>query len=217
MSNRKLMVITAVIALLGFVIIALLYGNSGKNQSASTAVVDENILVRFHSPVFGPQNAPVTIVEFFDPACEACSAFHPYVKQIMGKFPGKVRVVLRYTAFHQGSDTVVRILEAARLQNMFEPVLEALYETQPNWAVHGAPNLDIAWVAVAKAGLDVERARKDMMRAEITAVLDQDTADVKRVGVKKTPTFFVNGKALPSFGVQQLYDLVSAEVAATGS
>ena len=217
MSNRKLMAITAVIALLGFLIVAVLYSNSEKDQSVSTAVVDENILVRFHSPVFGPQSAPVTIVEFFDPACEACRAFHPIVKQIMGEFPGKVRVVLRYAAFHNGSDTVVRILEAARLQNVFEPVLEALYETQPNWAIHGAPNLDVAWAAVAKAGLDVEQARQDMMRSEITAVLDQDAADIKQVGVKQTPTFFVNGKALPSFGVQQLYDLVVAEVEATGS
>jgi protein-disulfide isomerase len=37
-------------------------------------------------------------------------------------------------------------------------------------------------------------------------------ADVKNVGVQKTPTFFVNGKPLPSFGAEQLYKLVHEEV-----
>ena len=37
-------------------------------------------LVRTHSPVVGPVEAPVTIVEFFDPACPGCRAYYPYVK-----------------------------------------------------------------------------------------------------------------------------------------
>ena len=32
-------------------------------------------LMRSYSPIMGPEDAPVTIVEFFDPACEACRAF----------------------------------------------------------------------------------------------------------------------------------------------
>ena len=37
-------------------------------------------LVRMHSPVIGSREAPVTIVEFFDPVCETCRAFYPVVK-----------------------------------------------------------------------------------------------------------------------------------------
>lgn len=50
---------------------------------------------------------------------------------------------------------------------------------------------------------------------DIVAVLDQDAADVATVGVRKTPTFFVNGKPLTDFGAQQLFDLVESEVEAT--
>lgn len=91
--------------------------------------------------MIGPVNAPVTIVEFFDPSCEACRAFHPVVKKIMGSFPQEVRLVLRYTPLHEGSDEAVRILEAARLQNKFEPVLETLLGSQQDWAIHGDPEL----------------------------------------------------------------------------
>jgi protein-disulfide isomerase len=42
-----------------------------------------------HSPVLGPQGAPVTIVEFFDPACETCHAFYP-----IGRFAQRESITL---------------------------------------------------------------------------------------------------------------------------
>lgn len=173
-----------------------------------------SVYVRRHSPVIGPANAPVTITEFFDPSCEACRAFYPIVKQIMAQYPNDVRLVLRYTPLHEGSEEAVRILETARQQNVFEPVLEALFVEQPQWATHGGPQLERAWAAARAAGLDETRAREAMQAPRITAALNQDIADATTLGVRGTPTFFVNGKPLPSFGPRQLYDLVRAEVEA---
>ncbi len=182
------------------------------NRAGSLDPSGAEALVREHSPVMGPPDAPVTIVEFFDPSCEACRAFHPLVKNILAQYPDDVRVVVRYAAFHDGSDQAVGIIEAARRQDLFVPVLEALLAAQPEWALHGNPNLDRAWQAAAAAGLDLERARQDATSAEVAAVLRQDTSDVDALGVRQTPTFFVNGKSLPSFGPQQLIELVEAEV-----
>lgn len=217
MTRRLLVAITAVVALFGFGGAAFFYDRNTEEKGESAASPQDDVLVRAHSPILGPENAPVTIVEFFDPACEACRAFYPVVKQIMGAFPEQVRVVLRYTAFHKGSDEVIRVLEAARLQGVFEPVLEAVLKAQPAWAAHDAPDLAKAWEAAGGAGLDVQKARADMLMPDITGVLNQDMADVQTVGVKQTPTFFVNGKPLPSFGAQQLYDLVQSEVSAVVS
>ena len=178
------------------------------------AVPKDNALVRAYSPSVGPVAAKVTIVEFFDPACEACRAFYPIVKQTMAQYPGNVRLVLRYAPLHQGSDEAVRILEAARLQNRFISVLEALLARQPEWAAHGNMDLDKAWAIAGEAGLDVRRARQASRAAKITAVLNQDIQDLKTVGVSQTPTFFVNGKPLQDFGVAQFQDLVRREVAA---
>ncbi len=215
MSKRILVVAVAVIAFVTFGATALLYNRNDGSQTASLTPLESTPLVRAHSVVLGKKDAPVTIVEFFDPACEACRAFHPIVKQILTKYEGSVKVVLRYAAFHEGSDEAVRILEAARLQGLFEPVLEALLEKQPTWSAHGAPDLKKAWQAAGAAGLDLTRARKEQLMPEITATLIQDAADVKKVGVEGTPTFFVNGKPLPSFGSQQLVDLVVSEIEAS--
>jgi predicted DsbA family dithiol-disulfide isomerase len=65
-----------------------------------------------------------------------------------------------------------------------------------------------------QAGVDVERLRRDMDDPRITAVLEQDLADIRALGVTKTPSFFVNGRPLEPFGVQPLVDLVASEVAA---
>lgn len=180
------------------------------NPSGSQA---DNRLVRFHSPVFGPRNAPVTIVEFFDPACETCRAFYPIVKDILKQYPNDVRLVIRYAPFHAGSDQVVKLLEAAKLQDKYLPVLEMVLAAQPQWADHGKPNLDLAYRAAQEAGLDIAKAQADAQTPAIDGVLKQDIEDLTALEVTKTPTFFVNGRGLPSFGDQQLMALVAEEVA----
>nr|WP_242701322.1 thioredoxin domain-containing protein [Acidovorax sp. SD340] len=162
--------------------------------------------------VIGPREAPVTIVEFFDPACETCRAFYPVVKELMQRYPSQVRLVIRYAPSHKGSDEVVKLLEAGRRQDKYVMVLESLLAAQPQWADHGNPNLQLAYMAAEQVGLDMTRARADMAAPTLDAVLQEDVEDLTALRVDKTPTFFVNGRPLPSFGVKQLADLISVEV-----
>ena len=175
-------------------------------------------MIRPYSPILGPAEAPVTIVEFFDPACEACRAFHPIVKDIMAEHGDAVRVVIRYTPFHGvASEEAIRVLEAARMQGVYEPVLEAVLRDQPRWASHGAPEPGLVLQIAAMAGLDAEAARTQMLAPDVVAILNQDRADVETVRIRQTPTFFVNGKPLDPFGEAELRRLVAAEVAAAQS
>lgn len=169
-------------------------------------------LVRADSPVLGRADAPVTVVEFLDPACEACRAFSPLVKQILFLYPDDVRVVVRYAAFHQGSDEAIRVLEAARKQGKFAEALSALFDRQEEWASHGAPNPARAWDIAGESGVDLARARRDANAAPVANVLKRESEDLIALKVERTPTFFVNGKPLPNFGAQELLDLVAAEV-----
>ena len=175
-------------------------------------------MIRPYSPILGPADAPVTIVEFFDPACEACRAFHPIVKDIMAEHGEAVRVVIRYTPFHgAASEEAIRVLEAARMQDVYVPVLEAVLREQSRWASHGAPAPGLILQIAATAGLDAEAARTQMLAPGVVAILNQDRADVEAVGIRQTPTFFVNGKPLDPFGEAELRRLVAAEVAAAQS
>ncbi len=212
--NRRLVVLGTLVFAIALYAGAWLTLERNAPAEVTAAAPDGSALIRPHSPILGPEDAPVTIVEFFDPACEACRAFHPVLADIRERHPDQVRIVMRYAAFHDGSDTVIRLLEAARRQELFEPVLEALLKTQPAWAQHGNPQLDVAWQAAAGVGLDIERARNIINDAEIDAVLVQDAADVNTVGVQRTPTFFVDGRPLQRFGAEELMDMVRLQVEA---
>jgi protein-disulfide isomerase len=213
MNARKV----TVVALLAVIATLFVLGMNAWQRRVQTAQ-DEQVraeatrLVRMHSPVIGPPSAPVTIVEFFDPACETCRAFHPIVKDILAQYPTQVKLVIRYAPFHQGSDQVVKLLEAARRQNRYVEVLEAVLKAQPIWADHGQPRPELAWSAAVDVGLDLATARADAQRPEVDAALRQDIEDLTALQVTRTPTFFVNGRSLPSFGPEQLLTLVSEEV-----
>ncbi|MRG73912.1 thioredoxin domain-containing protein [Alphaproteobacteria bacterium HT1-32] len=213
MSRRRFIALVGVVAVGIFGIGVYLYQPAVEETAKVAPVANAADLVRHHSPIFGPKDAPVTIVEFFDPACESCRAFHPVVKDIMATYPEEVRVVLRYAAFHPPSEQAIRLLEAARLQGKLEPVLERLLETQSSWAPHGRTPESV-WNLLNGTGLDITRAQRESRRPYIVGVLNQDAADIKSFGVKGTPTFFVNGKPLLSFGENQLRELVRSEVEA---
>lgn len=218
MNRRTLVIASGSAAIAIFAGGAALYSGNKPEPTPSPAPATasgNDTLIRMHSPVIGPVAAPVTIVEFFDPSCEACRAFYPLVKQILAQAGSDVRLVLRYTAFHEGSDEAVRILEAARKQNRFEPVLEAILEQQPVWADHGRPDIEKAWQIAGSAGLNIQQGKTDAASSAVDNVLAQDMADVQANNVKQTPTFFVNGKPLTEFSPQGLYNLVKAEIDAS--
>jgi len=201
--------------LLVVVIFALgMFAFQGKKAEESTTLATKNAanLVQFYSPTTGAADAKVTLVEFFDPSCEACRAFYPLVKSILDENNGKVKLVLRYAAFHKDSDIVVKILEASKAQNLYWQSLEAVLLSQPEWADHGAPQVDKIWPYLKAAGLDVEKAKTDMKSPAIESILKQDMADVAAFNVQKTPTFYVNGKPLLNFGEDALRALVKQEI-----
>jgi protein-disulfide isomerase len=199
---------------LAFVLAAYIYSAQREQAIRAVSESEGSPLEREYSVSKGPADARVVLVEFFDPACETCREFHPYVKELVAGHPGKVRLVLRYAPFHQGADTMVLILEAARRQNRFWETLEVIYATQPQWASHHQPQPELIWQFLPDAGVDVERIRKDIRDPDLMAVMHQDLADGRALGVRKTPQFFVNGKPLLSFGRLQLKSLLDSEVAA---
>lgn len=206
--KQKTLLGLALACLFGAFVLATLVYNV-ERESAALPPAAQAALQRMHSPSLGPQDAPVTIVEFLDPACETCAAFYPLVKQILAANPQKIRLVLRYAPFHKGSDQVVAALEAARRQDKFWPALEALLAAQATWVQHHVAQPERIWPILERAGVDLARLRADLAAPEIGRVIEQDLLDAQTLQVQKTPDFFVNGKPLPSFGEQPLRELVA--------
>ncbi len=214
MKKSNLVILAVALMVAAFASAAFLY-NSQQSQSQESRTKDNSdALVQTYSFKMGNPDAKVTIVEFMDPACETCKHFHPFVKELMRKNSGKINLVIRYAPFHKGSDYMVKILEAVRKQHKFRQVLDLMFETQSVWASHHNPQPELFWNILERKGYDIARIKKDMQNPAIQKIIDQDLADGARLGANKTPTFFVNGKPMPSFGYNQLRELVNTEVAA---
>jgi predicted DsbA family dithiol-disulfide isomerase len=71
---------------------------------------------------------------------------------------------------------------------------------------------DQVWPVLGGLGLDLERLRNDINAPEVARRIAQDMSDARALGVTKTPEFFVNGRPMSSFGLEQLHDLVAEEL-----
>jgi len=78
---------------------------------------------------------------------------------------------------------------------------------------HHTANVERVWKHLGGIGLNMEQMAFDITAPEIASVIAQDLADARTLDVSKTPEFFVNGRPLPSFGFEQLKELVDRALA----
>ena len=198
-----------IVVALGFKMV----GSGGKPQQQPQADSGRALaLASMQAPSVGPADAKVHIVEFMDPACETCALFYPHVKKIMAENPGKIRLSVRHVAFHKNADAAVRVLEGARAQGKYFETLEALLANQQRWVDNHRVVPESIPAAVVSVGLDWDRLRNDMNAAEVSQRMQGDMADAKTLTVTKTPEYFVNGRQMQEFGLEQLRALVYNEL-----
>ena len=216
MKKQALVIGAVVLLVLGFGLATGMYEGEQAEQVEAAAKEAGTSLAPKESMSVGPKDARVTVVEFFDPACETCAAFHAPVKELLAAHPDRVRLVVRYAPLHHGSADVVKMLEAARRQDRYWEALDVMYATQKLWASHHHPQPELLWTLLPDSGLDLdmERLRTDAGGLAIASLVQADIDAGAALGVRQTPTFLVNGRPLPSFGLQQLQALVAEEIAA---
>ena len=210
--RTSLIAIAVAVLVLGLVAATLLYRSNNTGSLQTAAAQRQAALASQHSPTLGDSGAKVHIVEFLDPACETCALFYPVVKQWISEAPGEIRLSVRHVAFHTGADYAVRILEASRKQDKYWETLEALLASQQQWTQHHAVQPDRIRPAIAGVGLNMEQLTADMDSMEVLLRIEQDKKDSILLKVSATPEYFVNGRPLPSFGQQQLADLIREEL-----
>jgi protein-disulfide isomerase len=211
-SRNSLVMAVAGVLVLAVVAATFLAKSDDTQPLQAEDTARQAALASEHSPALGDPGAKVHIVEFLDPACGTCALFFPMVKQWMAEVPGEIHLSVRHVAFHDGSDYAVRILEASRKQDRYWQTLEALLGSQRQWVQNHTVQPERIGPAIAAVGLDMEQLMADMNTFEVMQRIEQDKKDSVVLKVSATPEYFVNGRPLPSFGQQQLADLVREEL-----
>lgn len=215
MKNNKVVILAiTVLGLIAAFAAATHFYRADQTQKMKF-LADKNFehFVRDYSPRMGAEKPKVYLVEFLDPECEACRMIAPYVKDLMKDYKDRVQLVIRYAPFHSNSQFAVKILEAARKQGKYWETLDLIFEKQPQWGDHHNPQPDLIWTFLPQIkDLDVEQIKKDMNDPLILSIIEKDMEDLHFLGVRRTPSFFANGKPLQKFGPQPLRDLIEQEL-----
>lgn len=214
-KNRAFLIGVVVLAVIPFLLMTFLSKKTENNESPSIPApkIDSSILIQDYSPVKGDENAPVTLVEFLDPECEACRAMHPVLNTLMSQYAGKVKLVIRYMPFHGNSRLAASMLEEAREQGKYDEALTILFEKQPEWGDHHHPRPELlpgylTAIGMKKADLDEKR-----LITKHGWKIDKDQEDGVKAGVRMTPTFFVNGEMLSEIGYEPLKQAIEKALA----
>jgi protein-disulfide isomerase len=149
-------------------------------------------------PQLGPENAPITIVEFSDYECPYCQKFHSETfARLIESYPEQIRFVYRdfpLASIHPNAASASEAANCANEQNVFWEYHDLLFS--------GSKGLSgDAYLAYAQElSLDMTAFGEcvDSRRYEDEVQADFDFA--ARLGVRSTPTFFING--LPLVGAQ---------------
>ena len=142
------------------------------------------------SPSRGPEDAAVTIVEFADFECPYCQRIAPLLDALWEKHKGEVRMVFKYMPLpmHPRGEPAARAAVAAQAQGKFWEMDRALFAA-------GGRLEDVDLDGFASAlGLDIARLHADEASPATKARIDADRKLADDLGVKGTPTLYVNGR-----------------------
>lgn len=178
----------------------------GKQETASNLSV-ASAGEASSSFTYGPKDAKVTVVEFFDPECESCAKVSPYIKGEMKYYEGKVRWVFRYMAYHPNSRNAIRLLEAARKQNLYLEALALFFDRQAEWGARhdgtdqsGSKESVLISILASLPNIKMAQVDLDLKDPQFTSYVDKiieaDKREGTEAGVTGTPTLFVNGKMI---------------------
>ena len=142
------------------------------------------------APAKGAATAPVTIVMFTDFQCSACARVHPVLAQVLKTNAAKTRFVVRNYPLentHERAFRAAQAAQAANAQNKFFEYIEFLYQNQ-----NSLDDASLKKYAV-QIGLNPKQFETDLNGGKFDAAIRRDQAEGDQLGVRATPTIFVNG------------------------
>lgn len=161
------------------------------------------------APIIGPADAPVTIVMFTDFECPYCHEGQRAMAELRKIYGERLRVA--YKAFpmsrHRNALLAALAAESAEAQAKFWPFFERLF---------GGPRLtrDRLLSVGREVGLDVQRLARDLDELSHATNVMADLRQAKILGVRSTPTFFINGRPISgAMPVHAFREFVDAELA----
>jgi protein-disulfide isomerase len=192
-SNSPYFVIFTIIAfILGLAVGYLIWGENG-GAVAGTDQIRRVTVSTDGDPSIGPEDAPVTIIEFSDYQCPYCAQWYQQVYQeLMDSYPGQIKFVYRDNPIpsHPEAEPAAEAANCAGEQSAYWKFHDALFNGQ---------------YGLGRAAYEKYAADLRLNKTAFTECLDShrfqdevkaDASDAAKAGINSTPSFVINGRLL---------------------
>lgn len=168
----------------------------------SVAPVNDPRLIRSHTPVFGNSDAPVKIVEFSDFECPFCGEAFPVVRSLLNKHGDSIQYAYRHfpvESIHPNARLAAEASQCAHEQNKFLPFHDRLFLNQDTLGETDLLNF------AQQSGLNLTDFSTCLSTGKYANAVQQDLADGVALGVRATPTWFINGRKVEGAIPEELF------------
>lgn len=162
-----------------------------------------------NDPTFGPENAPMRIVEFADFECPHSKNESLIVRELQARYPKKIYFIYRDFPLEDVHPNAFRAAEAGQCandQNKFWAMHDKLYQNSDRLT-----DLDIKLYAL-EIGLNITQFNNCFDERKYKDEIEIDRADGIAAGVVGTPTFFINGKKIAGAIPMEVWQQIMARV-----
>ncbi|RMF69629.1 MAG: DsbA family protein [Alphaproteobacteria bacterium] len=189
-----------------------------ENQARRIGAVWPELANDGFSPVIGPADAPVTVIEYYDYRCPYCRRAHRDSKRLIQEFKGRIRYVFKqFPVIDRPGEPAISAFAskgavAAYRQGCFPAYHDALMEAS------GGLSKERILKLAEKAGCDIARLKRDMADPAIANYLEQTIAHAHTIGIAGTPTYVINRRLLEgAVGWKQLKAAVEESLKEAGA
>jgi protein-disulfide isomerase len=144
------------------------------------------------SPYKGPKDAPITVVVFQDFQCPFSNRSQATIKKLIETYPNQIKLAFKNypLPFHKDAPLASEAALAAGEQGKFWEMHDKIFANQKKLKIDNLKSY------AQTLNLDMNKFNKDLESHRFKKIVDEDMKIAKGLGVRGTPTFFINGKKL---------------------
>jgi protein-disulfide isomerase len=160
------------------------------------------------SPFMGPENAPVTIAVFDDYECAYCAKMEAVFSQLLTKYPKGLKLVIKQYPLrnHKNARQASIAVLAAHKQGKFWEFHSQVFANQTELSTTKLDQIAESF------SLDMTQFKKDLLSHDVLSMIVRDVREGQKIGVKGTPTIFLNGKRVKDRSFTNLDQLIQREL-----
>ena len=201
--------------------------SGGQNGGIPKPIIKTELLVKPGNPVIENgvaslskdstiSTSTVTIVEFADYACPACSSLEPEMEQLLKENPS-IKYVYRTVPIHSQSKQEAKMVYASVAQGKFKEFASAVFANQQEWDKTGTDFSPFFEKYAKQVGIDTDKLKTESNNPSYLATIESDAKDAEALSIYATPTVIFTGPkgatyiqgAVPKSELKKMLDKVS--------